>query len=191
MESLCECYHLTNFGIMFDFTGNSDPNNIFLSWFSIINMSVSTGLIILTEIILFIQNKSRWNFLICIMITWFSIYSSIKQKLNQRRLTEIHRNFWLILAQLSFISLVGQGENYLDSPYICEIFGAIIHLCWTNFWFWTGIEGYFLYSSVTVIFKQERKIKKSIYVIGYFFPMSLIVIVLSLSLQFDYGFYLR
>ena len=59
MESICECYHLTNFGIMFDFTGNSDPDNVFLSWFSIINMSLSTGLIILTEVILFIQNQRR------------------------------------------------------------------------------------------------------------------------------------
>ena len=112
-----------------------------------------------------------------------------QEKMNQRRLTEIHRNFWLIMAQLSFIILVGQGENH--SPDTCEVFGAIIHLCWTSFWFWTGIEGYFLYSSVTVIFKQERKIKKSIYVCGYLFPILLTALVLSISLIFDYRFYIR
>ena len=51
-ETTCDCYHLTNFGIIMDFTGNADPFNSFLDYFSIITMIISIGCIILAELVL-------------------------------------------------------------------------------------------------------------------------------------------
>ena len=54
-ETSCKCYHLTNFGIMMDFTGNADPFNNFLDYFSVVTIILSLICIMLAELILHMQ----------------------------------------------------------------------------------------------------------------------------------------
>ena len=51
-KTVCECYHLTNFGIIMDFTGGADPFDAFLNYFSTVTMVISILFILLTEILL-------------------------------------------------------------------------------------------------------------------------------------------
>lgn len=52
-QSTCDCFHLTNFGIIMDFTGQANPFNIFLDYFSTITMIISMIFIFTTELVLF------------------------------------------------------------------------------------------------------------------------------------------
>ena len=52
-ETTCDCYHLTNFGIIMDFTGNADPFDVFLNYFSTVTLVISMIFIFSTEVVLF------------------------------------------------------------------------------------------------------------------------------------------
>ena len=49
----CDCYHLTNFGIIMDFTGKANPFNVFLDYFTTITLIISMVFIFTTELVLF------------------------------------------------------------------------------------------------------------------------------------------
>ena len=57
LETICDCYHLTNFGILFDYMNNADPYDPFLSVFTNVTLSISVFFIALTEIVLWTQQK--------------------------------------------------------------------------------------------------------------------------------------
>ena len=85
-QSVCDCYHLTNFAIIMDYSGQVDPDNPFLSWFTIINLSLSIGFIMLTEIIVFYQQKRTRGYQMRTMV--------------KKRQTEMQRNLCLVCGQL-------------------------------------------------------------------------------------------
>ena len=47
-----------------------------------------------------------------------------------------NRNWSLIFAQLSWITLVGRGNQVPTA--VCEGFGAVTHLTWLSVFMWTG-----------------------------------------------------
>ena len=105
---------------------------------------------------------------------------------------------------LCFLCLVSQGDNVGSTE--CEIFGAVTHLFWTMFWFWTGksrnilksqepsvagVEGYFLYKSVTQVFQKEAQVSYLVYVAAFMIPSMIITAVTSCSLVLDLELYIR
>jgi len=78
---------------------------------------------------------------------------------------------------------------------ICEIFGGITHLVWSFFWVWTGLEGYFLYFSVTHVFESfQIEVKRPLRfftIIGYSLPILLVAILLGCSFGLDLELYIR
>ena len=55
---------------------------------------------------------------------------------EERLMADNNRNWSLIFAQLSWITLVGRGNQVPTA--VCEGFGAITHLAWLSVFMWTG-----------------------------------------------------
>ena len=51
--TVCYCDHLTNFGIMFDYTGAAEPGDPILSLLSWILLIISSVAILITQFLLF------------------------------------------------------------------------------------------------------------------------------------------
>ena len=58
-HSVCDCWHLTNFGIMFDYTGRANPDNKFLSMFTYVAFSLSIFCLLLTEALKFYMEHKK------------------------------------------------------------------------------------------------------------------------------------
>ena len=51
-QTVCYCDHLTNFGIIFDYTGQADANNTMLDIVTIVFLTLSTIAILTTQMML-------------------------------------------------------------------------------------------------------------------------------------------
>ena len=62
--TVCYCDHLTNFGIMFDYTGEAEPGDPILSILSWILLIISSAAILITQFLLLhgkVQGHSQCN----------------------------------------------------------------------------------------------------------------------------------
>ena len=139
-----------------------------------------------------------------ILIFVFLRFEINNNYITRKRYAEQQRNFWLFLGQFSFLVLVSQGNNV--SSEVCQVFGAITHLTWMLFWTWTGlletiltslllsflpgIEGYFLYHSITRVFKRGT-LYSLIYFIGYGVPLCLVLAFFTASKLLSISAYVR
>ena len=122
--TVCDCNHLTNFGIILDWSGEALPYDRYLDTTSTICMAVSTSAIILTEVVLSLQ---RWEGVVAL--------SRGQGRVERRRRMEQLRNWLLGLAQLAWLLLT---DKFTVSTAVCQVFGAITHLLWSLFWASTG-----------------------------------------------------
>ena len=53
----CECEHLTNFGIMFDYTGTAEADHAYLNILSWVLLIISSASILVTQL-LFLSDKA-------------------------------------------------------------------------------------------------------------------------------------
>ena len=187
--TVCLCDHLTNFGIMFDYSGRAEANDPYLSVLSITLLVISSLCVLATQLLL----MSR----------------KIDNRASTRRLAENNRNWCLVLAQMSFVILAGQQENVSEN--VCQLFGIIIHAAYLAFFSWTGkttkiltnctinskyvkpclvLEGYFFYRALVTVFDTDRMSTVLHFIIGYGVPAIIILITTSLSLA-GYEVYLR
>ena len=165
---VCDCYHLTNFGIIMDWTGTVDPDNPFLSHFTTIGLSVSVVFLAATELVMW-QHRGM-------------LHAS-----GRTRTAELQRNLWLGAGQLCFLLLVGRGEA---GPLLCELAGATTHLAWSLFWAWSALEGYCLYMSLVRVFGRAA-VGTRLAVATYLIPALVVTAVLVVSRARGLLLYLR
>jgi len=164
--TICECNHLTNFGIMLDWEGKAPANDPALDGISMFLLVFSCLSLAMTEIILMCQRQDK------------------RSKL--RRVAETNRNICLFIAQVAFIAFSGQYRGVNCGT--CQAFGVLTHFFWLTFFSWTMIEGYFFYTALVTVFEPERFRIFIFYLLGYGIP-ALIVCSTITAGELTEGFY--
>ncbi|XP_023323611.1 latrophilin-like protein 1 [Eurytemora carolleeae] len=155
---VCDCYHLTHFGIFMDYSGKGRVSHYDFTTASQVGLSVSIISIVLTEILLLLVNKTA--------------------KWTDKRFAEFQRNVWLLLGQFSFLVLVPMAS--VVSNTVCESFGALTLLFWSLFFTWSGLEGFILYRQISFPF-ETKHINKIILCMSYAVPLALSSVLFMIS----------
>lgn len=168
-QSVCHCRHLTNFGIIFDYSGKSKADDPYLNTLSSILLVISCMAILTTQGLLF--------------------FIKTDLRSSQRKTSENNRNLSLFFAQISFLVLSGQHGHV--SQGVCQAFGALTHVLYLSFFAWTALEGYFFYRALVTVFDTSRLSTMLHYSLGYGVPLLIMVITLIVSEAGGDTLYLR
>ncbi|XP_028396992.1 adhesion G-protein coupled receptor D1-like [Dendronephthya gigantea] len=145
----CECYHFTNFAVLFKVTNNQD-----------LSEEHTYRLVIISYIGLILS-------IVGCFLT-FVIYVSLKNIKSERAV--IHTNLVLALGIADLIFLIGIAAKPVENA--CLAVSMLVFYFYLAVFFWMLVEGVYIYLMVTKVFRgnvaRERKLG---YLIGWGFPL--------------------
>ncbi|XP_072096767.1 adhesion G protein-coupled receptor D2 [Mobula birostris] len=154
-STACFCNHTTNFALLFQLyeAKRSPDEEAVLMKLTLIGCSVS----------------------LCAMVTTLITYSVLGVPKSDR--TTVHKN--LISALIAAQALLLTSESAGAHRATCWVVTVLLHLFFMAAFSWMLVEGILLWSKVVTVNFSEDKRVKYYYLIGWGFPVSIVVITIA------------
>eukprot|EP00095_Tigriopus_kingsejongensis_P010627 maker-scaffold1028_size131186-snap-gene-0.43 protein:Tk10627 transcript:maker-scaffold1028_size131186-snap-gene-0.43-mRNA-1 annotation:"CIRL" len=153
--TICQCTHLTNFGIIF---GGGDADDEIKSIMSIVLGTLSCS---------------------CLAVTVFFLHW-FRQTSNVRQVVELNRNYCLFIGQALFLTIVGMKDHFDVTS--CIIITCLTHLAWMLVFAWTAMEGFTLYRALVVVFDSGEDRFWIPYAVSYTASAIIVLVTLMVAL---------
>ncbi|CAG0894430.1 unnamed protein product [Darwinula stevensoni] len=161
-QTICECNHLTNFGVLMDLHGY---------------VGRSVGLQVLT---ICLSSISILGLTLALVIFHISENATLKSvKLNR------HLCFCLLVCHILLLLLI--DRQVFNLPEIgCALSGVLLHYFFLCAFMWMALEGIFIYQHLAQVFPTNYNLSTRMYlIVGYAVPFGIVGITAAVSFATD------
>lgn len=162
-STTCRCNHTTHFALLLKFAGSKMKDEHLLEVFSLTLGSVSCFLLLVTAVI-FVYYRNKL--------------------LKDRMLIHFHLICALIGGYLSIMAAsISVSTDQISVTNSCIVFSFFTHFFYLSVFFWSLIEGVYLFYKIVLVFQKKflEKLIKLSPVVGWLLPALIVIVSMVIS----------